>query len=35
MMSLPEHLVAIDTAVTLLEAWCRLAEAELHFTPSQ
>jgi hypothetical protein len=32
-MSLSERLVAIDTAVTMLEAWCRLAEAELHFAP--
>ncbi|HVC53807.1 MAG TPA: hypothetical protein VND87_17445 [Stellaceae bacterium] len=27
-----ERLAEIDTAVTLLEAWCRLAEAEAHFT---
>ncbi|MGH7092928.1 MAG: hypothetical protein ACREFB_05275 [Stellaceae bacterium] len=26
-----ERLAEIDTAVTLLEAWCRLAEAEAHF----
>jgi hypothetical protein len=28
---LPERLAEIETAITLAEAWCRLAEAERHF----
>ncbi len=30
-LSPTERLAEIDTALTLMEAWCRLAEAEIHF----